>query len=181
MILEAIWFFWPAGVANMVPVLAMKIPVLKDLKAPMDFGKTYKGQRIFGANKTWRGLITGIIFATIAIGIQKYLFDHSLFFLELSWLDYRPASVWLLGPLFGAGALIGDAVESAFKRRQNIAPGNSWFPFDQIDYIVGGCLFSLPIVQLGLSQYLWVLFTWVGVHLLTVLIGYKLGIRDKPI
>lgn len=181
MILDALWFFLPAGIANMVPVLAMKVPILKKWKAPMDFGKTYKGQRLFGANKTWRGLVLGIIAATLVIGLQKYLFDHSLFFLELSWFDYGPASVWLLGPLFGSGALVADAVESFFKRRQNIPPGNSWFPFDQVDYIIGGCLFSLPVVQLSFDKYLWVLLTWVGMHLATVYVGYRVGIRDKPI
>jgi len=181
MILAALWFFLPAGLANAAPVAAMKIPILRDLKAPMDMGKTYKGQRIFGANKTWRGLIMGILVATLVIALQKYLFTHKLFFLELSWFDYRPASVWLLGPLFGAGALVADAIESFFKRRQGIAPGNSWFPFDQTDYIIGGCLLSLPVVQLSLSKYIWVFVTWVGMHVVTVYVCYLAGIRDKPI
>ena len=181
MIVAALWFFLPAGLANAAPVFAMKIPILRDWKAPMDLGKSYKGQRIFGTNKTWRGLIAGALIGTLAIAVQKYLFTHSLFFLELSWFDYRPASVWLLGPLLGVGALLADAVESFFKRRQGIAPGNSWFPFDQTDYIIGGCLLSLIVVRLSWDKYLWVLVTWLGAHLVTVYVGYLTGFREKPI
>lgn len=181
MILEALWFFLPAGAANAAPVFAAKIPALRRLNVPMDFGKSYKGTRIFGANKTWRGLIAGIIVATLVIALQKYLFTRNLFVLELAWFDYRPFSVWLLGPLFATGALLADAVESFFKRRSGIKPGDSWFPLDQIDYVIGGCLLSLPIVQLSLGKYVLVLLTWLGAHVVTVYVGYLTGIRDKPI
>ena len=181
MILEALWFFLPAGVANMAPVAAAKLPWFRQFSAPMDFGKSWRGKRIFGANKTWRGLIVGIILATIVIGLQKYLFSRSFFILELSWFDYRPANVWLLGPLFGAGALLADAVKSFFKRQKSVPPGSSWFPFDQIDYIIGGCLLSLFVVRLPLANYVWVLAVGLGGHVLIVYIFYLLGVREKPI
>jgi hypothetical protein len=180
-IIGALWFFLPAGLANAAPVFAAKFPALKHLNAPMDGGRAYKGTRLFGANKTWRGLIAGIVLATVVIGFQKYLFTHNLWALEHSWFDYRPTSVWLLGPLFGLGALLADALESFLKRQRHIAPGDSWFPFDQTDYIVGGCLLSLPLVQLSVGKYLLVLMVWLGAHLLSVYVGYLAGMRDKPI
>lgn len=119
--------------------------------------------------------------ATLAVALQKYLYTHANWAQELSWFDYQPAVIWLTGPLFGAGALLADAAESFFKRQRNIAPGHVWFPFDQMDYIIGGCIFSLPVVQLSATQYLWVLLAWAGMHLLTVYVGYQLGVREKPI
>lgn len=180
-ILAAIWFFLPAGLANAAPVFAAKTPGLKQFKTPMDFEKSYKGQRLFGPHKTWRGLLAGVVAATLVIALQKYLFTRNLWVLEHSWFDYRTADIWLLGPLMGTGALLADAVKSHFKRRNHIAPGESWFPFDQLDYVLGGCLFSLAVVQLGFDKYLWVAGTWFGLHLCSVFIGYKLGIRDAPI
>lgn len=180
-ILAAIWFFLPAGLANAAPVFAALLPGLRTFNAPMDFGASYKGKRIFGAHKTWRGLLAGMVVATAVIALQKYLYTHSSWAPDLSWFDYGSANIWALGPLFGAGVLLADAIESFFKRQRHIAPGQTWFPFDQTDYIIGGCLFSLPVVQLAATEYLWVLITWFGLHLLSVYMGHRLGIREKPI
>lgn len=180
-LLSALWFFLPAGLANAAPVFAAKIPALKKFSLPLDAGKSWNGMRLLGENKTWRGLIAGIVMATLIIALQKYLYDHSGFFHGYSWLDYRPTVIWWLGPLFGMGALLADAVESFFKRQLNIKPGESWFPFDQIDYIIGGCLFAMPVAMLAFTQYVWVFIAWFGTHLVTVYLGYLLGIRDKPI
>jgi hypothetical protein len=76
---------------------------------------------------------------------------------------------------------VADAVESFFKRQRGIPPGQRWFPCDQIDYIIGGCLLSLCIVRLPVSYYIWVLMVWFGVHIITVYVFYLAGIRDKPI
>jgi CDP-2,3-bis-(O-geranylgeranyl)-sn-glycerol synthase len=181
MLLAAIWFFLPAGLANAAPVFAALLPGLRNLNTPMDLGKSYHGKRIFGDHKTWRGLIAGIVMATLVIGLQKYLYVRTAWVPELSWFDYQSSAIWLLGPLFGLGVLLADAIESFFKRQRGIGPGKTWFPFDQTDYIVGGCLFSLPVVQLSLERYIWVLVTWFGLHLLSVYIGHRLGIREKPI
>jgi CDP-2,3-bis-(O-geranylgeranyl)-sn-glycerol synthase len=147
----------------------------------MDFDKSFRGKRIFGANKTWRGLFAGVLTATVVIGIQKYMYTRNGFLFDHTWFDYRPSSVWLLGPLFGIGVIVADAVESFFKRQRGVAPGDRWFPFDQVDYIIGGCVLSLCIVRLPFSYYLWVLVVWFGMHMLSVYVCYLLGLREKPI
>ena len=55
----ALWFFLPAGLANGAPVIANKVPLINKWITPLDFGKTWGGKRIFGSNKTWRGLVVG--------------------------------------------------------------------------------------------------------------------------
>jgi len=179
--LLALWFFMPAGLSNAAPVLANKVPSYKKWKTPLDFGHSWHGKRIFGDNKTFRGLVAGVVLATLAIGLQKYLFIHSGWIREISLIDYNQSAVWLLGPLFGIGALVGDALESFFKRQIGIASGQSWFPFDQIDYIIGGLFFSLPLVRLSILYYPWILVVWFGMHLIVSYIGYLLKLKDKPI
>jgi hypothetical protein len=117
----------------------------------------------------------------VVVGVQKYLFSQTGWAQSISWIDYGPGFIWLLGPLLGCGDLLGDAIESFLKRQRGTAPGNPWFPFDQIDYIIGGLLFSLPIVRLAGTQYLAVFAVWFGMHLVTVFVFYHIGIRDKPI
>jgi CDP-2,3-bis-(O-geranylgeranyl)-sn-glycerol synthase len=177
-----LWFFLPAGVANMVPIFAAQIPQLKKFDAPIDFGKSFRGKRVFGAHKTWRGLIAGIIFATLTLWVQQLIIQHSGFF--HTWTDrinYAQLPTLALGPLFAIGALGGDAIESFFKRQRGIAPGRGWFPFDQTDYIIGGAIASMPFVKLSILQYVMLILLWLVIHLVASATGYFMGVKESPI
>jgi CDP-diglyceride synthetase len=86
-----------------------------------------------------------------------------------------------LGFLLALGALLGDLIKSMVKRRVGVPSGRSWFPYDQLDYIIGGLLLSACVVVLHASQYVWVVFVYFGVHLLASYIGYLLKLKDSPI
>ena len=169
--LDAFLYFLPAGFANMAPLFANKIPGLNKWQTPMDFGKSYKGVRIFGQNKSFRGLACGIVLA----GLAAYVIY------QFSSPAYNVTTYVVGGALMGLGALLGDAVESFFKRRAGIKPGNAWFPFDQLDYIIGGLLVSYPVLTPSASTILRVIALYFGLHLLVSYIGYLLGFKEKPI
>jgi CDP-2,3-bis-(O-geranylgeranyl)-sn-glycerol synthase len=170
-ILFSIWFFLPAGIANATPVAATKIPLLKDWRAPLDFGKSFRGKRVFGANKTWRGLATGTLIGALVGVTQSFFLNYNGSHWNAAWL----------GALMGAGALMGDALESFIKRQRGVPAGHSWFPFDQLDYIIGALLFIYPFARLPLHIMAIILATYFGLHIVTVYVFYLLGIRDRPI
>lgn len=160
-IFNAFFFFLPAGIANMVPVIVAKIPGLKKWDAPLDFGKKFRGKRILGDHKTIRGFVSGIVAGCI-VALVLY---QSL----------------LLGFLLSFGALAGDSIKSFFKRQMGIASGKSWFPFDQIDYIVGGLLLSVFVVRLSLISYSAIFLLYFFLHLLITMIGYFLKLKKTII
>jgi CDP-2,3-bis-(O-geranylgeranyl)-sn-glycerol synthase len=172
--IDAFWFFLPAGIANMTPPLANKIPGLKNWKTPLDFGKRWRGKQLFGSNKTWRGVITGMVMAGLVAMLQYSFGPHAITSSSL-------IISALLGMIMGVGALLGDAVESFFKRQIGIKPGNSWFPFDQLDYIVGGLLAIYPFVRPPFILMIWIVGVYFGLHLIVSYIGYLLKFKDKPI
>lgn len=174
-LLLALWFFVPAAAANSIPVVASKVNPLKKWTTPMDFDKKWHGKPVFGPNKTWRGLFVGVALACVLAALQYQVW------LPPELADKSLGFMVILGGTMGLGALIGDALESFFKRRIGRNPGQSWFPFDQIDYVLGGIIFSLPFVRLSLQTYAWILILYFSIHLLTVYGFYKLGVRDRPI
>lgn len=169
--IAAILFFLPAGLANMTPIFASRMPWLKHWNTPIDFGYKLNGKPLFGLNKTWRGLIFGTLIGALSAVIIG----------ELNQNVIGPAPQYVIGGLLGFGALAGDALESMLKRQLNIAPGSSWFPFDQIDYIIGGLL----AVSLVATVPGWVIATIFAVyfvmHLVVSYIAFKLGYKDQPI
>lgn len=181
-ILFALWFFAPAGIANGSPVFANKIPLLNKLGTPIDGGKSYRGKRLFGDHKTVRGFIVGIISGFLVAGIQMCLYNRSSWIVDISSsVDYSQPIVLLMGMFLGFGALAGDAIKSFFKRQFSIPSGNSWFPFDQIDYIVGGLLISIPFVMLTIEQYLTIALIWFLIHPFATFIAWTLKLKDNPI
>ena len=181
-ILFALWFFLPAGVANAAPIFAAKLPVVKYWDLPIDVHRTYRGIRLLGDHKTWRGLAVGILMATVVLALQQFLVRRYGWAQTLTaQVDYKTLPTLALGPLFGLGALGGDAIESFFKRQRRIEPGRGWFPFDQTDYIVGGAIATAPFVSLSFWQYGWLLLLWLLVHMVSSYIGYLCGLKERPI
>lgn len=181
-LLLALWFFLPPAFSNAVPIPVAAIPWLKRFEAPMDFGKTFRGKRVLGPHKTWRGMISGIIVATLTLWIQQELYRHYGWAHRLCLpVQYDKLPLFLLGPLFAIGALGGDAVKSFFKRQRGTPSGGSWVPFDQIDYVLGGILVSLPFVILPWSVYAWMIVLYIGAHLLVSYLGWLVGLKEHPI
>lgn len=78
----------------------------------------------------------------------------------------------------GAGALIGDMVKSGVKRFLHIAPGRPFFPWDQLDFILGATLFVLPIMTIPLEVFFTALLLTPPLHLLVNVIAYWWGLKE---
>lgn len=139
-VLQVLWLLVPAGVANMAPAVAAHYNWLPRIAGPIDFGLKLGGRRIFGTHKTIRGFAVGIIGGGITGGIQHFL-RNIMFFQSISIFTYDPFGYAVFfGAVLGFAALVGDATKSFLKRRLHIAPGKSWKPFDQIDFVIGALI-----------------------------------------
>lgn len=146
------YLYLPAFIGNAAPVVAKNLPGLKSWTAPV-------WPSVMGTHKTWRGLTTGIVAASLIGMIQ--------FGIEL--IPSVPGSIPLharsflfsagIGALLGFGALLGDMIKSFFKRRIGIPPGKALPYFDGVDYILGAMLVLLP----------WHTPSWPGVILLLII------------
>lgn len=158
LVLNALKFIFPAYCANAVPVLFGG-------GLPLDFGKNfYDGQPIFGKNKTFRGFFSGLTVGT-AVGIAESIFLGFPFH---------------FGFLLSLGALCGDLVGAFLKRRMKIPPGGIFPIIDQVDFIIGAFVFSLPLNMLSLELAITVLVITPPLHLLTNFAAYKLGLKSTP-
>jgi|SRR5579871_1469267 len=174
-LLRALYFFVPAYVANMAPVLVQGH--FAALARPMDAGWTLGGVRVLGDHKTWRGLLAGIIAGAIVYAAQAALHEHGVL-RDLALVDYRVVDP-LPGVLLGLGAGLGDAVKSFFKRRVGIPPGAPWIPFDQLDFLVGAYVCVAPLVVPPLVPTL-LAAPLVGVGSVAVTAaGYGLGLKES--
>lgn len=151
-LLETFWLLLPAGIANTAPVFAAKYNWLPGLNQPLS-------ERLFGSHKTWRGLVFGVIFGLIA-GI---ILGHGAIF----------------GAALGFGSLAGDAIKSFFKRRLNIAPGQPWPVFDQIDSVVGALIVSVFFFPVTILHAATAIVLFGTLSFLTSVVGKQLKIKNN--
>ncbi len=167
-ILKAAYFFLPAYIANMTPVLLKKVNLANK---PIN-------KKLFGQNKTWRGLLGGTLAGVIIFLIQKILHQHG--FKLLSLIEYRDFSL-ILGLFLGLGAILGDLVESYYKRKRGIKPGKPWLFWDQLDFVIGAFVLA-SFVYIPPIEIVIVLFILSPIlHIATNYLGYLLKINKNKI
>ncbi len=170
-IIQAFWIIIPAYIANASALLVGG-------GTPIDFGKTWKdGKRILGDGKTWQGLFAGaFIGMTAGFGLSAVAKFAVTIEFPIALTDFTGFPVMI--PLIFSlcfGALLGDIIESFFKRRAGKNRGEDWIPFDQIDFILGVLLFcylmSTALHLLGVTTTNWFTNNLTLAHILVLLIA----------
>ncbi|MFH0834352.1 MAG: CDP-archaeol synthase [Patescibacteria group bacterium] len=164
----------PAFVANMLPVFATKINFWPWLNFPVDGGKKIFSNRIFGANKSFRGLIVGTVGGAAVGAIQFFLTKYDIFSLPI-FANFFAAIIF--GALAGLGALVGDLAGSFLKRLFQVAPGRPFIPIDQIDYIVGLLVFTNFLIHWDWRAIIFLLIFATIVNPIMNISGYFLGVK----
>ncbi|MGQ9543800.1 MAG: CDP-2,3-bis-(O-geranylgeranyl)-sn-glycerol synthase [Candidatus Bathyarchaeia archaeon] len=155
-ILYSIYIAIPAYIANAAP------PIFGG-GLPVDLGRRFiDGKRIFGANKTFRGLLTGLLCGSAAAFTMGTMISIHLI---------------PLGFLASSGALLGDLLGAFIKRRLGFEPGAPFPILDQLDFIFGAVTLTHQIYNVTLgSMFILVVFT-PPIHLMANFVAYRLGLK----
>jgi CDP-2,3-bis-(O-geranylgeranyl)-sn-glycerol synthase len=179
--LAGVWLMLPALIPN-------SAAVLWGGGAPMDFGRSWRGKRILGDGKTWRGffggVMTGVAFGLIQIGIAQLVET------EVTWgFGDWPWSLCVVLSL-GFGSMIGDSVGSFVKRRIGKERGAKAPVLDQYNFVIGAIALVLIfrpdwfldhyIEGNGIFGLILFLIVVPLLHRGVNIIGYKLGKKNVP-
>jgi CDP-2,3-bis-(O-geranylgeranyl)-sn-glycerol synthase len=133
-ILHSLYYISPAYCANAFAVFGGGTPI--------DFGRSWKGKRILGDGKSWRGLFFGVL-AGALFGLMWFYLSQSG---PLNGVYYNVFDFRITDPLFGFylgfGALFGDIIGSFLKRRLGIKRGQPLWGVYQLDLVFGALLFG---------------------------------------
>lgn len=171
----AIWAMLPAYVPNNVAVVVGGGP-------PIDGGRTWRGRRLLGAGKTWRGTIGGTLAGALLAIVLNWGHPAVESAIGITLPTFPLAAVAAL-PL---GAMAGDIAASFGKRRTGRERGAPVPGVDQLDFVAGALVLTLLIAP----EWFYTTFTLpilVAVvvltpllHVLTNGVGYLLGLKDEP-
>jgi hypothetical protein len=151
-VLRVLWLALPVVVAAIVHIVVIRLDWMAGLKKPLDGGRTYKEKRLFGDNKTWRGLIVYTLVSMVATIPQTVWRLPDVEYPGLSGYYGSWQGGLLIGFLLGLGFALGELPNSFWKRQRGIGAGKRGPVFfvilDQVDSLIG-CLLLLGVIWLA--------------------------------
>lgn len=163
---EASALFAPLLLGFVCHGLCIKTGFLRTLARPIDAGARFRGRRLFGDNKTYRGIVV------VAIGTG------------LGYLAYGRFPFGF-GLLVGTAAMAAELPNSFLKRQLDVEPGRQatgltgaiFHVLDQIDVTAGAWLvLALRVSPTPALVFASLAFVFVTHQAITVA-GYALGMR----
>ena len=179
--MAAKWVFLPVLGAPVAHAPVLKWDLFKTLKTPVDGGRTLRGRRLFGDNKTWRGALfmtAGPVVAAAALHRLPWYRRR----LPAELRDRNPA---LVGLLLGLGVFGGELPNSFLKRQLDIPPGGQRRDpagvaislADLADFAVMSLILLRPVWRWRARDAAEVLAVVTAVHLPLNVVGYAIGAR----
>jgi CDP-archaeol synthase len=148
---RAAWCVLPVVLGGLGHVAVLKTDLLRSLAVPLDGGARWRGRPVFGANKTWRGVIVMTGSTALASGAQAVL-ARRLRLSRAPEMQSARLNPWAAGAVYGITYCIAELPNSFVKRRLGIAPGaramrGVWLQYlvDQADSVVG-CLIPMRLL-----------------------------------
>ncbi|MEZ5966947.1 MAG: CDP-archaeol synthase [Planctomycetota bacterium] len=141
--LRALWLFAPLLFAAAVAAVVQRRNLLRWARRPVDGGLEWRGRRVFGDNKTWRGFLVAIVGGAAFALLQKHAVGSAAAGVLV--VDWNIVPAALFGAAMGLGAMLGELPNSFVKRRLAIAPGTAttgtwsvvFYVWDQVDLLTG--------------------------------------------
>ena len=163
LVIDALWLIFPAYTANAFAV------VVKG-RRPLDSGRYFGMQRLLGDGKTIEGTAAGVACGILVGMLQLYLQPY----VQQSMLTLP------LVVLLSIGAITGDILASFLKRRLGMPRGKSFFPLDQLDFVIGALALSSFVYAYDYRIVIILLLVTPPIHYLTNVIGYMLRFKKTP-
>ena len=103
----ALWLAAPVIVGGLAHIAVMRRGGFATLAAiPIDGGATVRGRRVFGDNKTLRGVVLLILFSALAAEAQAWLVMHASWARAVSVAGTAVLPAWAWGALLATGVAL---------------------------------------------------------------------------
>jgi hypothetical protein len=179
------YLFLPLLVGLALHGFCIKYDLLTFLYHPIDRGRKFRGKRIFGENKTYRGVAVVSLGTAIGFALQSLLFHRIASVRSVELFDYAFFKSAALGLAVGVAAMLSELPNSFIKRQFEIAPGTAakgwksviFYVYDQIDFLLGAWLALAIMVPVTVGRVLLSSGLLLVAHQIMSSVGYALGMR----
>ncbi len=185
---EALFLIWAFVLAGVAQVAWLASPWSRRLAMPIDGGRTFRGKRVFGDNKTLRGFVIMVPAAALTFPLVAYSMSFGAPGAAGLW-PLTPFRYAALGAWAGLGFMLGELPNSFVKRQLGIAPGEAsqnlraWsgqFIVDRLDSGIGMLAAVSLAVPTTWRTWAIVLLTGPTLHWLFSVVMFRAGAKARP-
>lgn len=178
MLVAALWLQLPIVFGGVLHMLAVRDNWLPALRRPIAI-------KLFGANKTWRGLLLMPLLTAIGACL---LWPAEQFWQQLGWISpFTTSALWLAGLCGGLGYVLAELPNSFIKRRLGIAAGATpeknrrlFLAMDQLDSALGAALAYMIVPGIGIGVAICYVFSFPLVALAVKRLLFVAGLKAQP-
>ncbi|MFL6659273.1 MAG: CDP-archaeol synthase [Massilia sp.] len=177
------------AVGGVAHVAWLRSPWSRRFNLPLDGYATWRGRRLFGGNKTWRGLMVLPAGAAFGFWLGSQLRDYLPTWLAAGIWNRPPSQLALAGLLCGFAFMLAELPNSFFKRQLGVAPGQEarqpWVRavclfVDRTDSTLGTLLALHLMLPLPALAWLWLPLFGISVHWVFSYAMYLLKLKPRP-
>jgi hypothetical protein len=185
LILQLLVFAIPVTFAAIVHMVVVRLRMLEWLNHPLDLGKRFRGERIFGDSKTFRGILVMVMMSMAGVALLWWLLVWFPGLQHYNILDFGQYSTIFYGLLYGLGYTLAELPNSFAKRQAGIPEGKrgSWLNIliDQADSPIGCLLILWPFTGIDVVFMLAGSVFYLFLHLFFNVMLYLAGLRKNPL
>ncbi len=178
---DALWVALPVLLGGLSHVAVLKLKVWPQGAAvALDGGRLWRNRRIFGANKTLRGLVVMVVATSFWAAVLARLGAPA-------GVDHPSVGAALWGAALGLGYIIGELPNSFIKRQLDVPPGAAargralallWL-LDQVDSLAGALLAMSFVSSPPLAVMLWLCAITLVLHPAAAYVMVQLRLKDR--
>ena len=183
--IQVFFIILPILVAGLLFIFSLKKNLFSFFRKPLDFNRTVFGKRIFGDNKTFRG----IILMPVYVGLVVFTFGR---FLEWTGVDLNKivfdysVTGWKYSLVYGLAFSLAELPNSFIKRQLAINPGQQivfgwrslFVLIDNIDSLLGCGIVLYFAYGIDWQYIIGALCFGFFIHLATDVFMRKLKLKD---
>lgn len=156
---------------------------------PIDGGAAWRGRRLFGDNKTWRGLMAMPLVAALVFALAVQFREHLPTWLAAGIWARSVSELAGVGFVSGLAFMLAELPNSFIKRQLDIYPGAAARPpgrrilfliVDRIDSTLGVLIVLSLLLPVHAMTWLWALLLGIGLHWIFSYWLFLLRLKGRP-
>ena len=176
--------------AGLLHLIWLSSKTAQRFNLPIDGGRCWRGRRIFGPNKTWRGFCVLPWAGALCFALLDYLIPWLPAWWRAGWWNFTLLQAAMLGFACGLVFMLAELPNSLIKRQLDIpaggpAPSSGLKIFfailDRYDSSLGVVLLIALCLPVPAMTLVWVLVFGPTVHALCSILQFQLGLKGRAL